>query len=164
MSWIETIPYQDSTGRLRKLYDRVKGPDNNVDNIMMAHSLRPHTMEGHMAIYKHVLHHTGNTLPKAFLELIGVWVSLLNQCLYCVEHHYAGFVRLLDDTHRATNMRAALEAGDITSPVFDARRFFRWRDFRAEPSCRLFCLCQPHSARPWCIDTRRCVGIVAWKL
>ena len=64
MAWINTISYDDAKGRLRKLYDRVKGPDNNVDNIMMAHSLRPHSMEGHMALYKYVLHHSGNEQPK----------------------------------------------------------------------------------------------------
>jgi len=50
MTWIKIIPFEGATGRLRKLYDRVTGPDNNVDNIMMAHSLRPHSMEGHMAL------------------------------------------------------------------------------------------------------------------
>ena len=50
--WIRHIPYEESDGKLRELYDRVKGPDNNVDNIMLAHSLRPHTMEGHMTLYK----------------------------------------------------------------------------------------------------------------
>lgn len=44
MTWINTISYEDSEGQLRQLYNRVKGPDNNVDNIMMAHSLRAHTM------------------------------------------------------------------------------------------------------------------------
>ena len=63
MSWIKTIPYESSSGYLRTLYDRVKGPDNNVDNIMMAHSLRPHTMDGHMVIYKNVLHHYSYSLP-----------------------------------------------------------------------------------------------------
>ena len=52
MTWIRTIKFEEATGKLRDLYERIKGPDNNVDNIMMAHSLRPHTMEGHMAIYK----------------------------------------------------------------------------------------------------------------
>ena len=77
MAWIKTIAYADAAGRLKTLYDRIKGPGDNVDNIMMAHSLRPHTMEGHMAIYKYVLHHSNNTVPKWFLETIGVWVSLL---------------------------------------------------------------------------------------
>jgi|TARA_R110002096_G_scaffold416576_2_gene619317 uncharacterized peroxidase-related enzyme len=109
MTWITTIPYEDATGKLKKLYDRVKGPDNNVDNIMMAHSLRPHTMEAHMAMYKRVLHHTANEIPKAFLECIGVYVSILNKCSYCVDHHYAGMARLLGDEDRALEIRAALE-------------------------------------------------------
>ena len=95
MSWINTISYEDASGKLRQLYDRVKGPDNNIDNIMMMHSLRPHTMEGHMAIYKYVLHNASNTLPKWYLETIGVWVSSLNHCDYCVEHHFAGLKRLI---------------------------------------------------------------------
>ena len=45
MTWIKTIPFAAATGKLRELYARVTGPGNNVDNIMMAHSLRPHSME-----------------------------------------------------------------------------------------------------------------------
>ena len=52
MTWITTISYEDAEGALKRLYDRIKGPDNNVDNIMMGHSLRPHTLQGHMALYK----------------------------------------------------------------------------------------------------------------
>ena len=115
MAWIKTIDYADSTGRLRKLYDRIKGPDGAIDNIMASHSLRPHTMEGHMALYKYVLHHSGNSVSKWFLETIGVWVSLLNRCDYCVEHHFAGLTRLLNDTDRAQAIRAAMEADDFSS-------------------------------------------------
>ncbi len=112
MSWIETIPFEAATGRLKRLYDRVTGPGGNVDNIMMIHSLRPHSMEGHMALYKNVLHHSGNTLPKWFLEVLGVWVSALNGCEYCVEHHFAGLKRLLGDDRRAAAIRAAIDARD----------------------------------------------------
>jgi uncharacterized peroxidase-related enzyme len=118
MPWIDTVPYAQSTSRLRKLYDRVKGPDDNVDNIMMMHSLRPHSMEGHMALYKNVLH-------QPFLETIGVWVSLLNRCAYCVEHHFAGLSRLLGDDARSdarsTAIRAALESGGIEAGPFEQR-------------------------------------------
>ena len=120
MSWIKTIPYAEATGKLRKLYDRVTGPNNNVDNIMMAHSLRPHSMEGHMAMYKAVLHHSGNHIPKWFLEVLGVWVSALNKCDYCVEHHFAGLQRLLGDTARGDAIRAAIEARDPASAPLDA--------------------------------------------
>ena len=108
MTWIDTISYDDAEGALRDLYDRVKGPDDNVDNIMLAHSLRPHTMTGHMTLYKYVLHHPGNTLPKEYLEAIGVYVSALNKCDYCVEHHFAGMSRSLGDAKRANSIRRAL--------------------------------------------------------
>ena len=109
MTWINTVSYEESAGDLRNLYDRIKGPDNNVDNIMLAHSLRPHTMQGHMTLYKYVLHHPRNALPKAYLEAIGVYVSSLNDCQYCVEHHFAGMARLLNDDKRAANIREALQ-------------------------------------------------------
>jgi uncharacterized peroxidase-related enzyme len=118
--WIKFVSYLESDGKLRTLYDRIKGPNNNVDNIMMVHSLRPHTLEGHMAMYKNVLHHTSNSLPKWLLELTGVYVSLLNGCKYCVEHHFNGLKRLLRDDARADAMRNALEKNEFAG-VFDAR-------------------------------------------
>lgn len=121
MSWINTIPYDASSGTLRTLYDRVKGPNNNIDNIMMAHSLRPHTMRGHMVIYKNVLHHNDNTLPKWLLETIGVWVSLLNCCDYCVAHHFAGLKRLLDDDVRANEIHRRLQDQDVESTGLTTR-------------------------------------------
>lgn len=111
--WIAHIPYADASGRLRSLYDRIKGPDGNIDNIMLAHSLRAHSMEGHMALYKYVLHHSANVTPKWFLETLGVYVSLLNACEYCVEHHFAGLRRLLTDDARATAIREALESANF---------------------------------------------------
>lgn len=121
MAWIKTIPFDAATGKLRALYKRVTGPNSNVDNIMMMHSLRPHTMEGHMAIYKYVLHHKDNAVPKWFLETLGVWVSSLNTCSYCVEHHFAGLKRLLRDDVRADGLRAAIEARDIDGAPLDGR-------------------------------------------
>jgi len=108
MTWIKTVSYEDADGELKNLYDRIKGPDNNIDNIMLAHSLRPHSMQGHMTLYKYVLHHPRNALPKAYLEAIGVYVSSLNNCEYCLEHHFAGMARLIDDAARSDEIRKAL--------------------------------------------------------
>ena len=120
MTWITTISYEEASGALKKLYDRVKGPDNNVDNIMLAHSLRPHSMEGHMSLYKYVLHHPRNVVPKSYLETIGVYVSLLNNCRYCIDHHYSGLIRLLQDDARATAIRSALDNQDPAA-AFDGK-------------------------------------------
>ena len=120
MPWIKTIPYDEATGRLRAVYRRVKGPGGYIDNILQVHSLRPHTLTGHMTLYKNVLHHTGNTLPKTLLETLGVYVSLLNACAYCVEHHFAGLRTLLSDDTRARAIRHALETNAFDG-VFDER-------------------------------------------
>lgn len=121
MSWIDTVPYEEASGRLKELYERIKGPDNNIDNIMMMHSLRPHSMEGHMAIYKYVLHHSGNTIPKWFLEALGVWVSALNDCDYCFQHHFAGMKRLVADDAKSEAIKAAIIGRDINKAPLSER-------------------------------------------
>ena len=117
--WITHVPYDVADGRLKQLYDRVKGPGNNVDNIMLAHSLRPHSMEGHMTLYKNVLHHAANQVPKWFLEALGIYTSRLNGCAYCVDHHTAGLRRLLHDDAQTVAISAALKHESFDS-VFDA--------------------------------------------
>lgn len=112
MSWIKRILPDEAGEALKAIYRRVKRPDGGVDNILTAHSLRPRTLEGHMALYKNVLHSTDNTVPKWFLEAIGLYVSRLNACEYCVEHHFTGMRRLLDDDRRAFAIRGAVEADD----------------------------------------------------
>jgi uncharacterized peroxidase-related enzyme len=109
-AWIRLVPYDESEGYLRTLYDRVKGPGGLIDNVMKAHSLRPHTMEGHSALYKSVLHHTGNAMPVWFLECLGIYTSLSNRCDYSVAHHFAGLSRLLADDARARAIYRALAA------------------------------------------------------
>ncbi len=116
--WISHVPYGQADGRLKPLYDRVRSPDGSIDNIMLAHSLRPHTMEGHMALYKCVLHHSANGIPRWFLETLGVYVSLLNGCSYCVDHHFAGLQRLVGEDAVSQRIRVSLESSEFEG-VFD---------------------------------------------
>lgn len=51
------------------------------------HSLRPHTLDGHVAFYRSVIGHSANKLPLWYLESVGVHVSAINQCNYCINHH-----------------------------------------------------------------------------
>ena len=59
-SRITTVPFDEATGRLRNLYERVAGPDNNVNSIMMMYSHQTHPIETHMTMYKNELHHSAN--------------------------------------------------------------------------------------------------------
>lgn len=109
-AWIRMIEPQSATGALKTMYDKVRTPHGTVDNVMKAHSLRPHTMEGHVVLYRSVLHNPDNTLPLAFLEVVAAYVSILNACDYSLTHHWANAARLMGDPARANAARAALDA------------------------------------------------------
>jgi len=95
MAFIKVIHPEQAEGALQELYRLVRGPGGQVDQVLQIHSLRPHTMKGHMALYKAALHDTRNELPGWYLECIGVLVSRLNQCDYCDVHHSMGLKRQL---------------------------------------------------------------------
>ncbi|SHG35243.1 carboxymuconolactone decarboxylase family protein [Flagellimonas flava] len=122
MSWIKIIGYEEANKELKRIYDRVKGPNNNVDNVLLIHSLRPHTLVGHMALYKNVLHNSNNTLPKWYLEALGTYVSHLNQCDYCFQHHFEGFKRLLGDDSRADTFKEVVLKNKLSD--FFSTKFF----------------------------------------
>ena len=115
MPYIKTIDYDQADTALKRMYDRVKGPNNNVDNVLLIHSLRPHTLTGHMTLYKAVLHNANNELPKWYLEALGVYVSYLNKCDYCVQHHFAGFARLVDDAEESNFFMECVMKDDLNS-------------------------------------------------
>ncbi|MEM9495700.1 MAG: peroxidase-related enzyme [Pseudomonadota bacterium] len=110
MTFIDIVDPEDAEEPLATLYKKVQGPDGRIDNILKAHSLRPASLEGHMALYKNVLHHRDNKTPKWFLETIGVFVSMLNRCGYCIDHHATGMKRLLRDDEKAEAIQKSLES------------------------------------------------------
>jgi len=123
MAFIRVIAPQQAGGRLAKLYRLVSAADGQVDNVLQVHSLRPHTMEGHMALYKAVLHHSGNRLPEWYLEAVGVLVSMLNGCEYCAAHHSAGMRRLLEVEGLDAGVHlSALRQNPVGEPFTEAER------------------------------------------
>ena len=66
-----------------------------------------------LATELYVLHHSSNTIPKWFLEVLGVWVSKLNNCDYCVDHHFSGLKRLLNDDEKSQAIRRAIDSNEI---------------------------------------------------
>jgi uncharacterized peroxidase-related enzyme len=110
-AWIRMVPVEEAEGTLKAMYDRVKTPHGTVDNVMKVHSLRPHTMEGHVVLYRSVLHNPENTLPFWFLEVVASYVSIINNCAYSLTHHFTNARRLIRDRARSDAIRAALDAG-----------------------------------------------------
>ena len=109
-AWIKMIADDEADETLKPFFDRVRTPHGTVDNVMRAHSLRPHTMDGHVVLYRSVLHNPDNTLPFWFLEVVASYVSILNNCDYSLSHHFTNARRLMGDDARADAVRAALDA------------------------------------------------------
>ncbi len=109
-AWIKMIPESEATGRLKEMYARAMTPHGTVDNVMKVHSLRPLTMQGHVALYRAVLHNDELTFPLWFLEVVASYTSILNRCAYSLSHHFANVRRLLRDEPRAERIYGALQA------------------------------------------------------
>jgi len=122
MSWIKVIPFSEATGSLKAIYNKIKGPKNQIDNVLSIHSLRPHTLTGHMSLYKNTLHHSANSFPNWFLELLGTYTSYINDCDYCYEHHFHGMKRFLNDDNKAQLLKKHIENNTLKT-VLDSNQF-----------------------------------------
>ena len=120
MSWIKVISFDEASGKLKQIYNKIKGPNNQIDNVLSIHSLRPHTLTGHMSLYKNVLHHNDNTFPNWFLEFLGAYTSYINRCDYCYQHHFEGMKRFLQDNERADLFKYHIEKDTLQS-ILDAK-------------------------------------------
>lgn len=81
MAFIHTVPYAEATGRLRALYERLRGSRDWVDHIVWIHSLNPPAMEHHLALYRHAMRGP-SPLTRAQREMVAVAVSAANGCFY----------------------------------------------------------------------------------
>jgi uncharacterized peroxidase-related enzyme len=111
--WVTAIPPALSRGSLKKIYDRVRSPNGQVDRVYQAQSLRPETILGHERLYRSILHIKNPACPPWFLEAIAVYTSVLNRCPYAVLHHYANMKHLLGNEKQASAILRAFEADSL---------------------------------------------------
>ncbi len=107
-AWIEMIDESNASPALSEALTSATTPAGTVDNVMRVHSLRPHTMHGHLALYRSVLHNENNTLPLWFAETIASYVSILNQCDYSLSNHWSNAAFLISDPDKAKLIETAL--------------------------------------------------------
>lgn len=119
-AWIEMISDADAEGRLKDLLDHARTPHGTVDTVMRVHSLRPETMNGHVTLYRSVLHSEDNALPFWFLEVVASYTSILNDCTYSLTHHFMNVRNLLKDQPRSDRIFVALKA-HRPEDVFDGK-------------------------------------------
>lgn len=96
MSWIKEIGPDEAEGELLHQYRALEQQRGKVANILKVHSLRPSSLQAHLALYMDLMFASGG-LSRAQRELIAVVVSRANQCNYCVAHHAEALSRYLRD-------------------------------------------------------------------
>lgn len=109
-AWIDMISDENANPRLSELLDKARTPHGTVDTVMRVHSLRPETMNGHVTLYRSVLHSPDNKLPFWFLEVVASYTSVLNDCTYSLTHHFMNVRNLLLDQPRSDRIFTALKA------------------------------------------------------
>jgi len=112
-AWIKMISDDEATPHLKKVLKTAQTPHGTVDNVMRVHSLRPSTMEGHLTLYRAVLHDKNNSIPTWFQETISSYVSILNDCQYSLANHWANASHLIGDQKRSSEIKEALETRSI---------------------------------------------------
>ncbi len=109
-AWIKMVSDDDASPRLKELLEHARTPHGTVDTVMRVHSLRPETMNGHVTLYRSVLHSDENELAFWFLEVIASYTSILNDCTYSLTHHFMNVRNLIRDQARSDRIFVALKA------------------------------------------------------
>ncbi len=102
------IQDNEADSALLEILEIARTPHGTVDNVMRVHSLRPHTMKGHLKLYKAVLHDEMNTIPLWLQETLGTYVSFLNGCEYSFANHWNNAEVLIDSKERSKLVKEAL--------------------------------------------------------
>lgn len=111
--WIDVVDESDADVALTQIYDRVRGPDGQLDNLYQGFSLRPHTILPADDLYLAAMHHKDNVLPKQMSELIGTYVAILTGCDYAAAHHGHNYACLIDDCDRSEGALKALADNNL---------------------------------------------------
>jgi uncharacterized peroxidase-related enzyme len=117
-AWIKMISDEDADENLMTALDFARTPHGTVDNVMRVHSLRPSTMNGHVALYRACLHDDQNTIPMWFQEVISCYVSTLNNCAYSYANHWSNACHLIADAAKSDRIEAAFKSRS-PQDVFD---------------------------------------------
>ena len=82
MAWIETVPPEQATGVLKKLYEAAVRRAGRVYNVVSLQSPRPRVLKASMQLYTEIMHSRESGLSRGEREMIAVAVSKANGCFY----------------------------------------------------------------------------------
>ncbi len=81
MAFINYIPYNDASDKLKELYDKYGGANKTPANIVRIAGLNPDAMDCHIKFYRAIMFQK-SPLSRHQREMTAVVVSAINKCHY----------------------------------------------------------------------------------
>lgn len=81
MAWIEQVPLEEATGKLKEEFDAALGRAGRVWNIVHIMSVNPEVMSASMGMYG-ALMHGDSPLSRQQREMLATVVSSELECVY----------------------------------------------------------------------------------
>ncbi len=81
MAWIKQVPYEESSGLLRQIFDLALGRAGRIWKIVQIMSLRPNTLEAAMQLYSKAMK-APSDLTRMQREMLATVVSAELRCPY----------------------------------------------------------------------------------
>ena len=82
MAWIKTVPPEEASGLLQRLYAEAVRRAGKIFNIVRLQSLRPRVLRNSTLLYTEVMLSAESGLTRAQREMIATVVSRTNGCHY----------------------------------------------------------------------------------
>ena len=81
MAWIKTIPPEEASGELKRLYEEAVRRAGRIFNIIRVQSLNPGVLAASTQLYNALMHGPGS-LTRAEREMLATVTSWANGCFY----------------------------------------------------------------------------------
>jgi len=114
MSRIKVISYEESTGRLKEIYDNLIASRGKLAEVHTIQSLRPESIVKHIDLYMEIMF-SKSELTRAEREMMAVVVSAANQCEYCQLHHAQALNHYWKDEAKVNQLRTDFEEVELSA-------------------------------------------------
>ena len=134
MSWIKEIDEEDADGQLAEIYSDLIKKRGKVSNILKVHSLNPDAMKYHMDLYMSIVFRRGG-LKRPESEMLATFVSSLNKCDYCVEHHAVPLKKYWKDDEKVEKLIEDYTKAGLNSRELAMIKYAEMLTLAPEKSC-----------------------------
>lgn len=113
MAYIEIIPEDKAEGKLAEVYADIIAKRGKLSQVLSIQSLNAESIQKHLDLYMTIMF--GNSpLRRVQREMLGVVVSMANECQYCTTHHTTAMLHFWKDEGRIQRFQKDYRTADLS--------------------------------------------------